>query len=644
MCGINGILINSQGKFGYNLNHSITVMNKLIKHRGPDDDGIWIDQNNKIGLGHTRLSIIDLSHNAHQPFQDNAGNILVFNGEIYNYIELREQLKDSYQFKTKSDTEVILAAYHKYGIDCLKYFDGMFSFAIWNQGKQSLFIARDRLGIKPLYYYKDNNAFYFSSEIKAVLPFIEKLAINKKALTEYLVFQYPLAEELLFDNVHQLPAGEYLYIKDDRLTRQKYWDASYSNHNSHEKHSVEEFKDLFGETIKQHLRSDVPVGVYLSGGIDSSLCAVLAHEHSSSMKYAVNGRFVEDKSFDESRYAQDVAASLDLNLDIQTIVNQDFEKHIRKIIYHLDYPIAGPGSFAQYMVSEVASRNVKVMLGGQGGDELFGGYARYLLMYFGEVINLAIDNNPRVNTLSPKPNNILEQLALLKQYKPLFEQFMKKDCFAGHDRRYYNLINRVADLSKHEVDIHELPLDSIYEKYANIFNSINSEDNNVLNKVMHFDLKCSLPALLHVEDRVSMAHGLESRVPFVDHKVVEFANNLSLDIKFNKGEMKSFLKQCFGDSLPSTVVNRKDKMGFPVPINQWAVGPLKDFIKDVMSTSNSKTRPFVNYEKVLNNLELNTYSRKLWGFLSLELWFQEFFDKHSQYRKLLNQETSIELL
>lgn len=644
MCGINGIF-QPQPKGSEarpELNHHIRVMNQLIKHRGPDDDGVWLEANNILGLGHTRLSIIDLSAHAHQPFLDDYGNVLVFNGEIYNYIELKQHLKSDWVFKTQSDTEVILAAYHKYGVECVKYFEGMFAFAIWDTGQQTLFIARDRVGIKPVYYYAANNRLFFSSEVKALLPFLESLNVSKNGLAEYLLFQYPLQEDLLFENIKQVLPGEYLLVNrengEPRISRFQYWSLKYQDTYCELEQSKQAFAELMQDSVAKHLRSDVPLGVYLSGGIDSSLCALLASQHSQDMRYAINGRFLEDVSFDESKFAQDVAEQININLEISNISAGDFEKNFRKIIYHLDYPIAGPGSFAQYMVSGKARQNVKVMLGGQGGDELFGGYARYLLMYFSDVVNSAIDNNLDNSNLKPDYNNILQHLTMLKQYKPLFQQFMQKDFFADHARRYYNLINRAGDTSSDEVGWHELPVEQVYNKYTSIFNSINSEHDYVFDKVMHFDLKCSLPALLHVEDRVSMAHGLESRVPFVDHRVVEFSAKLSPELKFKNGEMKVFLKLCFKNILPKSILNRDDKMGFPVPINQWATGELKDFIIDNMNKQGSKTRPYLNYESLLSNLHASTYSRKLWGMLSLELWFQEFVDKHSYYKNLLNSQ------
>jgi asparagine synthase (glutamine-hydrolysing) len=431
MCGINGILLKEYSEIN-NLKYHMPIMNKIIKHRGPDGSGVWVSNEQDLAFGHVRLSIIDLSEGAAQPFQDGHGNVLVFNGEIYNYLELKQKLQGFWQFKTQSDTEVILAAYQKYGVDCVNYFEGMFAFAIWDQNKQRLFLARDRIGIKPLYYYENKQGLFFSSEVKALLPFIDNLEISHTGLAEYFLFQYPLAEDTLFQGVKQLLAGHCIIIEKNKafstykFNVKQYWNVKYRNKYTNLELAQVEFRELMNDVISKHLRSEVAVGSYLSGGVDSSLITILAKQQSAKMNYSVNGRFTEYDNFDESSYAAAITKNRGLNLDIQDINADDFEKNIKNIIYHLDYPVAGPGSFPQYMVSKAASKHVKVMLGGQGGDELFGGYARYLLMYLGDVINYAIDGDLNNLCLQPDPKNILSRLSLLKQYKPLFKQFMQK--------------------------------------------------------------------------------------------------------------------------------------------------------------------------------------------------------------------------
>ncbi|MBP9722244.1 MAG: asparagine synthase (glutamine-hydrolyzing) [Gammaproteobacteria bacterium] len=656
MCGINGILSNffdqnnqTNSNRRNELVTKLNVMNKLIKHRGPDGDGVWVSNNstkNNIGLGHVRLSIIDLSTAANQPLLDQQGNVLVFNGEIYNYLELKQRLKAHWQFSTESDTEVILAAYNFYGQDFLKHLDGMFAFALWDNKQQKLILARDRIGIKNVYYYQDHTGFYFSSEVKALLPFIDNLRINPNGLTEYLLFQYPLKEELIYDQIKQLLPAQVLEIQNNKIQTKIYWELKYTDLYSNPKLARSNFVDLMQNVSAKHVLSDVPIGAYLSGGVDSSLVTLLAKKHSEKFTLAVNGKFImpEDTGFDESFYAHQVAEAGNLKLDSIDITADDFINNISKIIYHLDFPVAGPGAFPQYMVSQTASKYVKVMLGGQGGDELFGGYARYLMIYFEQVVRHALDGDLNNSLLKPDPSKILSQLGMLREYKPLYKQFMAQDCFADYARRYYDLINKASNYNPQEINWNNLPVAEIYSKYNNIFESANLEQDYLLNKVLHFDFKCLLPALLHVEDRVSMAHGIESRVPLLDHRVVEFAANLTPALKFTNGEMKAFIKSCYGNLIPKEILNRKDKMGFPVPLNQWLqqsqnnTNKLKEFIIDTLSTTASKNRDFINYNFLLNNLSENTgFSRKLWGMLSLELWCQNFIDKHSDYKKLICQ-------
>lgn len=654
MCGINGIYLNNS-KDNRELSHHLQVMNTLIKHRGPDGQGIWLSKDishdssnarttSTLGLGHVRLSIIDLSTAANQPFVDALGNCLVFNGEIYNYIELRQKLKNHWQFTTQSDTEVILAAYQHYGSGFLNYLEGMFAFALWDNRQKKLILVRDRIGIKSLYYYTresgDSLDLYFSSEPKALLPFVDNLQVNPEGLTEYLMFQYPLQEDLIFARIKQLLPAQQLVVHNNKITSSIYWQLNYSNYYTNPKLARSEFVELMHNVVQKHVRSDVPLGSYLSGGVDSSLVTLLSKKQINQFKLAINGRFAEDTTFNESNYAKKAAAESGVDLKIVDISVDDFIANINNIIYHLDYPSAGPGSFPQYMVSKEAGRHVKVMLGGQGGDELFGGYARYTLIYLDQVIKHAMDGDLNNPCLLPDPTRLLSQLSILSQYKPLYKQFMSKDCFSAYSKRYYDLINKADDFTQEEIDWHSLPVANIYSKFENIFNSTQQEQDYLLNKVQYFDFKCLLPALLHVEDRVSMAHGIESRVPLLDHRVAEFAAGLSPNIKFADGEMKGFLKSCYGKLLPQEILNRKDKMGFPVPINQWAQSSkeFKNFIMDTFSTINAKNRDYINYNFLLNNLSLNKgFSRKLWGMLSLELWYQNYIDKQEYYRTLASK-------
>lgn len=636
MCGILGIYQKELIWQKNDLASYVIALSKLIAHRGPDDHDFWVGPNNKIALAHQRLSIIDTHVRGKQPMFGENGTVITYNGEIYNYKELREELKDFWTFKTNTDTEVILALYAKYGQDCVDKLRGMFAFAIWDEAKQELFCARDRFGIKPFYYISQDRFFAFASEAKALLPLLDSIETDADPFAEYIVFQYTLGEQTMFKGIKTLLPGHSLTIKNGTVSIKRYWTLEYHPDYYHTaKHFYENFAELINESIALHLRSDVPVGCYLSGGIDSSIVTLLANQQQGSLAGLFHGRF-NLPGYDESPFAQDVAQSIGHDLDISNITSNDFQDNLYKLIYHLDFPIAGPGSFPQYMVSKVAAQKVKVILGGQGGDELFGGYARYLIAYFEQCISAAIDDTHHNGHFVVTPESIIPNLKTLKEYKPLIKQFWREGLFDTLDKRYFRLVNRMIDFNG-EIDINALNIASIQESFYKIFNGLNVEKASYFDKMTHFDLACLLPALLHVEDRVSMAHGLESRVPFLDHKVAEFVANIPADIKFKNGAMKHMLKEVFGDLLPSKLLNRRDKMGFPVPLKEWFEGELKDFAINILNKTSAQ-RPYFNKSKIMDNFKGQdfAFSRKLWGILSIELWYQNFHDKNAEFKNVLS--------
>ncbi len=641
MCGIAG-LICLDGSSDSGLDQKLKVMNTLIAHRGPDDAGIWTNPTKSVGLVHRRLSIIDLSAHAHQPMiaQD---KVIIFNGEIYNYQSLQNQLKDHWRFQSNSDTETILAAYDRYGYSCLDSLRGMFSFALWDG--TSLFCARDRFGIKPFFYTIINNQFIFASEAKALLPFQSSIETNESALSEYFTFQYPIGEHTLFKNIKQLMPGHALRVENGKIKLWRYWDVSYTidyDHNA--TYFQRRLKDLMDDSIGIHLKSDVEIGSYVSGGIDSSLIAKLASKHLEKPIEMFNGRFTYGNDYDESAYAQIVADECHSKLNIIDITANDFVENIQKIIYHLDYPVAGPGSFPQYMVSKLAREHVKVVLGGQGGDEIFGGYARYVIAYFEQCIKAAMEGTYQNGNFVVTAESIIPNLGVLKEYQPLIKQFWSKGLFESLDKRYLRLIDRSADFLN-EVDPDLLNRDNVTEQFLEIFNNSNNVGKeSYFDKMTHFDFKCLLPGLLHVEDRVSMAHGLEARVPFLDHPLIEFVATIPADIKFKNGQMKQLLRKTWSDVIPQPILDRRDKMGFPVPLNDWMAGDLKPFIQDIFHTGLNRKRPYVNYTRVLEGLNNSgKFSRKLWAFLSYELWHQNFHDKAQHFKRMIKTEEELAL-
>jgi len=636
VCGIAGILETKLNRHP-DLEARLRVMNSIQAHRGPDDDRIWVHSQGFVGFAHRRLSIIDLKTGS-QPMTDASDNIICYNGEIYNYIELREQLKFGYSFRTNSDTEVILAAYNKWGTDCVNHLRGMFAFAIWDESKRQLFCARDRFGIKPFYYTLADGAFIFASEAKALLPFLKSIQTDLDGLKDYFVFQLCLGDKTLFKDVRQLLPAHTLVVRNGQVEVKRYWEVHYTLDWEHTRSYFQKItRELLEDSVRFHLRSDVPVGAYLSGGIDSSLVATLARRHQKQGEFKVfNGRFNLGREYDESEYAQEVARRNGLMLFEVDIDSQDFIKDIPKVIYHLDYPVAGPGSFPQYMVSQAASRELKVALGGQGGDEVFGGYARYLLAYFEQCIIGAIDGTLHSGNFIVTYESIIPNLCTLREYKPLMKEFWGDGLFESRDRRYFRLINR-ANTLKDEVNWEILEPYSAFEVFKEIFWGNNVQKESYFDSMTHFDFKTLLPALLQVEDRMSMAHGLESRVPILDHPLLEFVATIPSNVKFESGNLKHLLKTTFSDALPGVILNRKDKMGFPVPLSEWMKGELKEFLSDIFSSRKARQREYLNPKFDVGSLidSEGKFSRKLWGLLCLELWQQEFHDKSSYYSDML---------
>ena len=631
MCGIAGI-IHTGGRSLPALRESLQVMNRLQAHRGPDGEGIWTHTRGHVGLAHRRLSIIDLATGA-QPMSEGAGNWITFNGEIYNYVELREELgKDL--FRTTSDTEVILRAYRKWGPACVDRLRGMFAFALWDEGRQSLFCARDRFGIKPFYYTQAGDLLLFASECKALLPFLPGIETDLEGLRDYLAFQFCLAGKTLFKGLRELLPGHTLTATGGRVEIRRYWEVYYHlDHESSSSFFEDKLRARLEDSVRLHLRSDVPVGAYLSGGVDSSAVASLGRRASPGEFLGFTGKFTCAPGYDESAFAREVARAEGFALHELDITAADFTEHLRRVIYHLDYPVAGPGSFPQYMVSQLAARHRKVVLGGQGGDEIFGGYTRYLIAYFEQCIKAAIDGTMHSGHFIVTYESIIPNLTALRNYKPLLREFWRDGLFDDMDHRYFRLINRANDL-KDEIRWDVLGDYSPFETFQSIFHGTNVGKESYFDRMTHFDFKTLLPALLQVEDRVSMAHGLESRVPLLDHPLVELAATIPSDKKFANGAMKHIFKKVVAAYIPPAILQRQDKMGFPTPLTEWLRGEARGFVREVFSSRRALERDFVDNRKVLAALDgEQPFGRKIWGLLCLELWQQEFHDRAGEYRE-----------
>lgn len=625
MCGILGMV-------GHEHDIDRHQLLEILAHRGPDGEGEWQSIDQLVWLGHRRLSIID-PEGGKQPLSNEDGTIwITFNGCIYNYLEISQVLRrKGHQFRTYSDTEVVVHAYEEYGEECLKYFVGMFAFAIWDDRKRILFCARDRLGIKPFYYGSGVGRFAFASEIKALLTkgLFEK-QVNWEALQDYLLFQTVLGEDTLFRGIKKLPPGHYLIVNDlgQIVQTRQYWDLSFDMDLDHtEEYFVDRLRMLIEDAVKIRLRSDVPLGAHLSGGLDSTtiVCLATALNAMGDRLKTFTGAFREGEAFDETRYARLAADHCGAESLEVFCSAEDFTRVLPKIIYFMDEPSAGPGIFPQYLVSRLASEHVKVVLGGQGGDEIFAGYARYLVGYLEECLKGAIEETDKRASYAATLSSIIPSLPMLQQYVPMLQHFWSKGLFAPQDERYYRLMDRSADARQiYRTDLFSGSEDAM-ERFRGIFYGSNAA--SFLNRMFYFDLKVHLPALLHVEDRTSMAWGLESRVPLLDHRIAELVASIPPAIKFKGGQPKYLFRKAIKSVIPPAIFNRKDKMGFPVPLHLWFRDSVGQFTREVLLDRAATQRGIfdsANLEAAIN--QEKSFSRIVWGALCIELWFKTFID------------------
>jgi asparagine synthase (glutamine-hydrolysing) len=631
MCGIAGILYKNEEKRSWAQETIIGMMNSMA-HRGPDGRDIYV--NDLIVFGHLRLAIIDLE-NGKQPITSIDGNfVLIFNGEIYNYLELRKGLLGKgYRFKTNSDSEVLLNLYIEYGEKMLDFLNGMFAFAIHDIRTGKTFLARDHFGIKPLYYYESDDFFAFASEIKALVQIPEvKIQVNEEVMHEYVTFQFTLSNRTLYDSIKKLEPAHYIYLGDNKIIEYKrYWQLDYSiNEHKSESEFADELLILLNNAISLQVRSDVQVGVYLSGGIDSSTIALLASKHFYEPLNCFTGAFRESIEYDETKYANIIIRRID---GISRVVYPewtDFVSNFEQLIWLMDEPAAGPGLFSQYMVSKLASEHVKVVLGGQGADEIFGGYMRYNIAYLEQCLKGAIFDTAEEGKHVLTLESMVSNLSNLKNYTSLIKQHFSSGIFDPMDRRYFNLINRAHQAEKYYSSEFLKSFDTklLFEKFALMFNDPNTP--SMLNKMTNFDIRTFLPALLQVEDRVSMGNSIESRVPFLDKHIAELTASIPPNMKFNGGINKNILLKTIKNILPKEILNRKDKMGFPTPINDWLSGPAREYAMDILSSHRARQRGYIN-TNFLDNIDKDfKFSRDIWGAMCIETWFRKNIDNQGK--------------
>lgn len=602
-------------------------MLEVINHRGPDGSGIR-KISKQVLQGHVRLAIFDPLH-SHQPMNSSDNRFsLVFNGAIYNYIEIRNELLGrGVVLRTQTDTEVLLQGLILFGQEIIPKLIGMFTFVFHDSKNNSWIAARDHFGIKPIYYIVAQDLIIFASEKKCLEKLkIEKHSLDFEALSDFLLLQFTFGNNTLTKEIKKIEPGTVLTGHGSEIISvRKYWRPEFNDHEMSEDDLLSTLESQLSESVKINLRGDFEVGSYLSGGLDSSLIASLARSHRSENIKVFHGKFIDDPLFNESFFAQLVAESNSLDLFELLITKEDFLSEISNLIRILEEPIAGIGSFPQLMVSRLAASQVKVVLGGHGGDELFGGYTRYFLAYLEQALKGAINQTQEEGKHLLLFSDLLPQLSTLKNYSPLMKSFWSNGLFDPMDQRYFKLLNRSSELiNLLNADIAEnIKPNQTYERFRDSFNSVNS--SSYINKMMNFDLENILPSLLHVEDRVSMSASVESRVPFLDPRLIETLYSVSPTIKFKKGESKYLLKKIAKKYIPTKVIERKDKMGFPVPFNLW----MKDIVfqKTIIDHIYSVPELWGKHVKdSVSNIE-ELQPRVIWGMLSLSIWWRDVFKK-----------------
>lgn len=586
MCGIVGII----DKKSRSLETDIIKMRDVMSYRGPDGIGEICLPSDGIALGHRRLTILDLTDAGSQPMTNESGTmVIVHNGEVYNFIELKKELEGfGYRFKSKTDTEVILTAYDKWGVDCLKRFNGMFAFAIWDKKKQKMFIARDRLGIKPLYYFYDHDKLLFASEVKSILKVIKPWPeINYNLIDLYMSFGYIPGEHTLSKGIKRLLPGHFILWDKKKLINVKYWDVSFEN--SHDRglpDYVKELKKLLNSSIDLRLRSDVPLGIFLSGGIDSSaVVALLAPRVNKQLKtFSVAYDFGAD--YNETNYARIVARQFNTDHHELIVSPSQFRDFIPQYVYHMDEPVTESAAIALYYIAKMAKNYVTVVLSGEGSDELFAGYDFYYYNCIIEKYRQTLGNKGTASVIralcSVLPDNKIKKylrmslLPLESRYKGIstYDERQKERLYSSEFR------NHLRDNT-----------DNATSKFLhNLFTK--TQHNDALSKMLYFDTKTWLvDDLLIKADRMSMAASLELRVPFLDHRIVEFAATIPSKYKLKGRTTKHVLKQMLRGVLPQEIVYRK-KMGFPTPLEFMFQNELADYAHDVLTSTSAKIGEF----------------------------------------------------
>lgn len=631
MCGIYGYT-SHRGQVEENL---LARMGKSLEHRGPDDEGQKVLRVGElsIGLGHRRLSIIDLSSAARQPMSNEDESIwLVFNGEIYNFKELRRELEQKgHRFKSNSDSEVIIHLYEEKGTRCLEQLKGMFAFVLWDSRSHSLFMARDRIGKKPLHYACTHDGIVFASEIKALLrhPMVSR-EIDLNSLNKYLTYEYVPAPNSIFKSIKKIEPGHYLLVHKGKIQSFQYWDiplVDYPVVDRTEEEYIEELRAILERSVKARLVADVPIGVFLSGGIDSGLVAALVARHDQQVESFSIG--FEDSSFDESPYAIQIAHSLNMRHHLKIFNAKELLENLHALPDIMDEPLADASILPTYLLSKFTAQKVKVALSGDGGDELFAGYQTYqahkLVTYYNFLPAFLKNSLKSIASHLPVSHDNVSADFRIKQFL--------KGTGVSSEIRFFIWMGAFIDREKKELlsnDCKSALRD--HNTYEDIFGYINrSRLTKDLERILYLSMKLYLQDdILTKVDRASMANSLEVRCPLLDQELVEFACNLPMHYKLNGLKTKYLLKKAADGILPEGIANRPKK-GFGIPLSRWLTGELKDFTLDYLSEQRITKQGFFHYPYIKTLIDdhfqkRNDNRKLLWTLLVFQIWHERFIE------------------